>query len=189
MDDYEELIGANIRRLREASGLSQAALAKLMNERGWTKWSQPTVAAIEKGERSLKFAEAMTLVNTEIFDVPRVEELLRVPRVDIWWATMANLATSVDAVKGAVRDFWSAQLRAARASDELLAAGEEIPEPDEMWLAGCDIAEIIAELDIRLGWELSRGIHETALIEGPLRPHLRSDLGKRQDGTPADSAE
>jgi hypothetical protein len=40
--------------------MSQAALASRVTEMG-VKWSQPTVAAIEKGERSLKWSEGVLL--------------------------------------------------------------------------------------------------------------------------------
>lgn len=51
-------IGRNVARLR--AGLSQQSLADKMRERGW-KWSQATVWAVEKGDRPLRFAEAVDL--------------------------------------------------------------------------------------------------------------------------------
>lgn len=53
-------IGANLQHLRGA--ISQTALAKAMSALGH-KWSQPTVVAIEKGERPLRYAEAMDVAN------------------------------------------------------------------------------------------------------------------------------
>lgn len=53
-------LGENVRRFR--GGMSQKALAELMTEMG-VRWSQPTVAAIERGERALKLTEAVTLAD------------------------------------------------------------------------------------------------------------------------------
>lgn len=58
MGNADLRIGANVNMLR--GDMSQAALASAMREMGW-KWTQPTVAAIEKGERPLKLAEAVQL--------------------------------------------------------------------------------------------------------------------------------
>lgn len=59
--------------------MSQSALASAMRGRGW-KWSQPTVAAIEKGERALKVAEVEDLVailGTEVMGLLSGEVMLR----------------------------------------------------------------------------------------------------------------
>ncbi len=60
MKTSDERIGRNLQHLR--GEMSQSALASAMKERGW-RWSQPTVAAIEKGERSLKLAETADLAD------------------------------------------------------------------------------------------------------------------------------
>ncbi|GAA3654422.1 helix-turn-helix domain-containing protein [Microbacterium marinilacus] len=48
-------IGANLKRLRGA--MSQTELARLMAKRGH-RWSQPTVVAVERGERPIRLTEA-----------------------------------------------------------------------------------------------------------------------------------
>lgn len=54
--------------------MSQVALAQSMkDDYGW-RWSQPTVAAIESGERSLKLAEAVDLVS--VLNLSGVEALI-----------------------------------------------------------------------------------------------------------------
>lgn len=53
-------VGENIRRLREARGLSQGDVAREMTARGW-QYYQPTVYKIEHGKRKVSFAEAADL--------------------------------------------------------------------------------------------------------------------------------
>lgn len=53
-------VGEVARALRERSGISQTKLAKEMRARGF-KWTQPSVAAVENGERKLTLTEAQHL--------------------------------------------------------------------------------------------------------------------------------
>lgn len=55
MPDFDAVIGANLKRIR--GDMNQADLADEMKRRGH-KWSQATVWAVQRGERSLKLAEA-----------------------------------------------------------------------------------------------------------------------------------
>lgn len=54
----ESYLPENLRALRERKGMSQAALAKAMQERGWL-WHQTTVVRIEAGRQSLGFGETV----------------------------------------------------------------------------------------------------------------------------------
>lgn len=53
-------VGRQVQAARVLSNLSQAELARQMRSRGH-KWSQPTLTAIEAGERSLKWEEGCEL--------------------------------------------------------------------------------------------------------------------------------
>lgn len=55
MAEIDEAIGQNLQRLR--GEMSQTVLASRMKALGH-KWTQPTVVAVEKGERPLRLAEA-----------------------------------------------------------------------------------------------------------------------------------
>lgn len=56
----DAIIGLNVARLRESSGLSMDMLAAKMRDEG-NKWSRSTVFKIEHGERSLKYSESVDL--------------------------------------------------------------------------------------------------------------------------------
>lgn len=66
-DDFDVLVGRNVRDCRVAAGMSQAALADALSKSG-ERLAQQTVLKIEQGIRPLKFAEAV-----------RVSELLGIP--------------------------------------------------------------------------------------------------------------
>lgn len=60
----DELIGKNVRAMREAGGLSQDLTAHDMQEvYGHTTWRRQTVIRTEQGKRSLKLAEAVDLAS------------------------------------------------------------------------------------------------------------------------------
>jgi transcriptional regulator with XRE-family HTH domain len=58
---FDERVGANIRRVREAAGWSQADLAKMLTEHGLPT-AQQTVYKIEHGARPLKLEESLAVV-------------------------------------------------------------------------------------------------------------------------------
>jgi len=61
MEDTEATLGQNIRRIREAAGLSQAQVADAMVEAGVEGFYPQTVLKVEKGTRALKFVEGLEL--------------------------------------------------------------------------------------------------------------------------------
>lgn len=70
MTGIDSQVGRNVQRYR-ANVFSQTELAKLMRDRGW-KWTQPTVVAVENGERPLKIGEVMDiaeLLNRHVTDL------------------------------------------------------------------------------------------------------------------------
>jgi transcriptional regulator with XRE-family HTH domain len=56
----DELIAANVRRLREHAAMSQAALAQAMSDQGHG-WHQQTVYKVENGTRPLRAAELLAV--------------------------------------------------------------------------------------------------------------------------------
>ena len=56
-----ETIAANVASLRKAQGMSQAALADAMRERGQDHWRQNTVSRVETGKQSLSVGEVIAL--------------------------------------------------------------------------------------------------------------------------------
>ncbi|WP_460889084.1 hypothetical protein [Promicromonospora xylanilytica] len=74
-DERDLHVGQNLTKHRGIR--SQKALADWMRKRGW-KWSQATVWSIEKGDRPLKFLEAVDLADA--LDI-RIEDLLQEPEL------------------------------------------------------------------------------------------------------------
>lgn len=126
----DERIGENLQALR--GSMSQAALAAQMKKRGW-RWSQPTVAAVEKGERPLKLAEAEHLV--EILGLAEIEELTERPfrtLADNAWGRMVRAS---DALRLAAVEFWESQRHLAALADESAAwANDDDVKIWTLWL-------------------------------------------------------
>jgi transcriptional regulator with XRE-family HTH domain len=72
--DFDERVGANIRRIRDANGFSQADLAAELGRRGGLSWPQQTIARIEAGTRPLKFSEAVAVAETLEVELGRLSE-------------------------------------------------------------------------------------------------------------------
>lgn len=109
----EGYLPENLRALRERKGMSQAALAKAMKDRGWP-WHQTTVARIESGRQPLGFGETVDAA-----------DILGVKTDRLTWAgPEASESASVVAAHGRLREAWretalaAARLRAARAAAE-----------------------------------------------------------------------
>lgn len=192
MDDADKRIGTNLAQLR--GEMSQAALAAAMRARGW-KWSQPTVAAIEKGERAVKLAEAEALL--DVLGMDRLEELTTRPLESIWWARKAALENAHDRLIGSTAGFLNARLALAEISDALEFAGEEIPEEAEAgdWirLSVKEVTELAHPTPPRLPAASSgrfvKILHESDYASYASRARERWGKGERSDGAPADAAE
>ena len=63
-----ELVGGNIRWLREGAGLTQAELAQAMQALGFRQWVRQTVAETEAGRREATIAEVVALA--AYFEMP-----------------------------------------------------------------------------------------------------------------------
>ncbi|SIS19652.1 hypothetical protein SAMN05880568_3467 [Microbacterium sp. RURRCA19A] len=108
--------------------MSQAALAASMRDEGW-KWSQPTVAAVEKGERGLKLAEAESLVG--ILGLEQIEDLIERPASAVMSAALGKMNRAADELLDASLAFYDAQFALASALDELHGRGELAETPDD----------------------------------------------------------
>jgi transcriptional regulator with XRE-family HTH domain len=86
--DFNHLLGANVVKVRKASGLSQADLAALLTERGFS-FQQPMVGKVERGERPLKADELVAIA--EILDVKPAALLEEFSTETDFGAAMAQL--------------------------------------------------------------------------------------------------
>lgn len=133
VSEHDARIGANLAQLR--GGTSQTALAAAMKARGW-KWTQPTVAAVEKGERALKLAEAEDLV--AILNLTDLEELTTRPLEAIWWARLNALDVATGGLELAATEFLQARWNLAVAADRVEESGIDVDAEEggetEGWL-------------------------------------------------------
>lgn len=60
----EARFAAAMKRIRESRGISQGGLAGRLNDAGWEGFRQATVSRIEKGERTIRLAEAHAIAQT-----------------------------------------------------------------------------------------------------------------------------
>lgn len=65
--NWEQVVGAQVRRLREARGITQERLTELLGETGH-EMHQSTLAKLERGVRPITAGEIASLA--EIFEVP-----------------------------------------------------------------------------------------------------------------------
>ena len=111
-------LGENIRRLR--GDMSQKALAERMTELG-VKWSQPTVAAIESGERTLKFTEVTVL--SEALRLPLAQFVQPGAAAEVLQRSRAALMAH-DQLRSAIASYENTRLQLAAALDAI--------DPEEM---------------------------------------------------------
>lgn len=78
------------------------------------KWSQPTVVALEKGERALRFSEAVDLV--AILQLDRLEHLGSDASASAMTATLAAYSRAQAALIEAAKAYDAARLRFAEAA-------------------------------------------------------------------------
>lgn len=90
----EERFAANLRAVREASGMSQGRLADEMADRGWP-WRQQTVTRVETGRRMVRLGEAKAvaeILGTSLDDLTQPTGEMRVVELLSEWTHQARAA-------------------------------------------------------------------------------------------------
>jgi FtsZ-interacting cell division protein YlmF/DNA-binding XRE family transcriptional regulator len=90
----EERFAANLRAVREASGMSQGRLADEMAARGWP-WRQQTVTRVENGRRMVRLGEARAvaeILKTSLDDLTQPTGEMRVVELLSEWTHQARAA-------------------------------------------------------------------------------------------------
>ncbi|WP_161500842.1 helix-turn-helix transcriptional regulator [Embleya scabrispora] len=95
----EHLIGRNVRRIREARGLSQADLGRAVEDQLGHAWSRQAVSAAEKGRRS--FAASDLLALSRVLESTIPDLLLPVER---WAESAIELGDGVHVAVAEYRD-------------------------------------------------------------------------------------
>ena len=119
---YDERVGANIAEIREASGLSQTALALKLAKAG-LRMSQQTITKIENGSRPLRLSEARAMAEALDCDV----DVLDNSRDLFTWAVairtqLQNFDRAWDDLAGAAAAFEQAQTHVRRTMQRLDAS-------------------------------------------------------------------
>jgi transcriptional regulator with XRE-family HTH domain len=114
----EQYLPENLRALRERKGISQAALAKAMKDRGWP-WHQTSVSRIEAGVQALGFGETVDLAQVLGITPDRLT----------WAGPEAAESGLVSTAAGRLRVAWrETAVAAARLHDAREAADRRIAE-------------------------------------------------------------
>ena len=90
----EERFAANLRAVREASGMSQGRIADEMAARGWP-WRQQTVTRVENGRRMVRLGEAKAvaeILETSLDELTQPTEEMRVVELLSEWTHQARVA-------------------------------------------------------------------------------------------------
>ncbi|MFB2596588.1 helix-turn-helix domain-containing protein [Herbiconiux sp. P17] len=159
-------IGQNLLTLRGAR--TQKEIADRMRELGW-KWSQATVWAIEKGERSVKLAEAHDLA--ELLDVD-VSDLM----LDPGELSLDHAKSEIEETQSRLIDnlkrLYSKEFALARAAD---AAQRDVTEVEHIFKRSLNVLDRVAYRESRVNrentngpvvnwlfdyWEAERGEHQ-----------------------------
>lgn len=83
MESTDERVGEQIRRLREAAGMTKTQLATQLSDAGLGQIHPTTVSRIESGERAIRLSEAVTIASVlgtsveALIDFRGVETLLK----------------------------------------------------------------------------------------------------------------
>lgn len=127
-DDPNRRIGLAIARFRMAREMSQKSLALAMKERGW-RWSQPTLASIEQGERPLKLDEADALV--ELLGLRDVTDLTSNSDEHLAQMRLEQLDRATRQLEEAAAHYLRTQFSLAYTLDEVAAQGGTLPGTHE----------------------------------------------------------
>lgn len=125
-DERDAQVGQNLARHRGIR--SQQSLAVQMRDRGW-KWSQATVWSVEKGERPLKFLEAVDLA--EILEI-HPWDLLQEANVAAVTRAVADRTRSVKAWAERAGDALVHLEQERRALAEALDVAATVPDWDRL---------------------------------------------------------
>ena len=125
MTDDTSAIAANVKRLRQRAGMSQAALAEAMRAEGAEHWHQNTVSRIEQGSRTLVMRDLRALLRVLGPEVTRGTDMeegaARLNRRALELVSIPRLRAAEAKFESGLRD-----VRAV-----LYAMGENVPYDEE----------------------------------------------------------
>ena len=129
-------IGRNLKRAREARGISQADFARLITETGIRGVHQTTVARIESGQRALRAAEAVAIGRVLETSVEMLAESGTNAHIR---AFVRSISEAGDTFDSALRELIKARLLAAQHLDRAVPYGSDSETPfEEVLKSGID---------------------------------------------------
>jgi len=153
----DERFGENLRVLRERAGMSQAALAEKMTERG-ISWRQNTVGRVEAGRQPARFAEIEALAEILHTSIGRFSwQSAEASATEMVYAAGARLRQRYEQVAQAVHELLAVQ----EAAERVIAEHRE-----SEWER---VREAVRDVTARLGdYSLSKAVAEgTRRAEDP----------------------
>lgn len=131
--DFNRRVGANLQKLRKATGMSQDGLARELARRS-LPFRQQTILKVEGGARPLKFEEAAAIA--EIIGLVSTDRLVNYDEAQEHEAAAAQFDAALAGIQESRRRFeeemthWTAQQAEA---EHRLKALTESKEADDVW--------------------------------------------------------
>lgn len=174
-EDPEARFAATMKQAREELGWSQGALAKELVAAGLEGFHQTTVSRIEKLERPVRLAEALTIASVFHRDVQSMTSYT------------VQLQPELRGVSDDYRDFLMSRTRLELALSRLARAADELESPTEdttqgvlMWLTGATPMKGAAS-----GGHEPQALDQLGFFERTLEEALQGDQ-ERWRGTSGD---
>lgn len=165
METADQRLASNMRNVRHVAGLSQAAVAEAMTERGYT-WHQQTVYRVEAGRQQVRLAEAVALA--EVLGVTLDRLMLASLEADALEAVLSSSAGLMQATVDVSRTV--CQLLVARDEAERVLAATE----NAHWPQVRDMRTVLAR-------RAEQCTLDEAIALGISRYEKRSDAKKGKD--------
>ena len=134
VEEFDRVIAANVRRFRTAAGMTQAQLADALEPQGFS-FQQQTILKIEKGDRPLKFTEALAI--SHVLGIPPGALLVdpesppALTKATSRQTELMNELLEINRVyAGKVRDLRDAERRAVEAKAEATRLQSEVSQMD-----------------------------------------------------------
>lgn len=166
LDDLK--FAENMRAIREARGMTQADLVRALKERGWQSVFQTTISRIEKGERPVRYGEALAISRALGTDINRFL-LSSADRAiaDRLAYSRTRFFDAYQAIQAGVRDHVARHAKLEAAIAAARAAGfepTELPTDPAEILVPISVSDELALAEEALGLSAEQAVHTGKLF-------------------------